>query len=570
MGRLSEFSFRTREKHLQTLERERFDLLVIGGGITGAGIVRDAALRGLRVALVERCDFASGTSSRSSKLIHGGLRYLPQGDVGLVMEAAHERRVLRRIAPHLARPIQFLYPVHGRSGYAKLSAGLWTFDRMARVIKDERNQMLDRDETLRLETLLRPDQVYGAALYYEYLTDDARLVIENIKAAAALGATIVNYATVKELIAEDGRLTGAVVQDTQTDAEISVHAKVVVNAAGPWVDAVRLLQGNGERPRLHLTKGIHLVLRHERLPVSRIVVMDAPDKRAVFVVPRGSVVYLGTTDTDYEGRYDNPQITRDDALYLLAAANATFDIEALDLDDVVGAWAGLRPLLHQEGKKATEISRKDEILTGPTGLLSIAGGKLTTYRKMAERAVDVVVEQLTALGEKLPPAKGNSETAPLCGGETGDDITAFAARLKLRWPDVASDIVDRLVATYGSNGERLVEAMVGDPSLAERCAPGVPVTRGEVAYAVRDEMAMTLEDFLERRARLFLWDIHNGLTVAAEAARIMGELLRWDAARREAEVAAYKRHVQDVKTFTSPPQLLEPVAAVRTDARVTA
>jgi glycerol-3-phosphate dehydrogenase len=549
MARPADFSFRTRAKNLETLAREQFDLLVIGGGITGAGIARDAVLRGLRVALVERRDFAAGTSSRSSKLIHGGLRYLQQGDVGLVMEAAHERRVLRRLVPHLARPIQMLVPVHSRGSYAKLSAGLWTYDRMARVLKDERNEMLSRDETLGLEPLLRAEHLYGAGMYYEYLTDDARLVVETIISAAALGAAVANYAEVIDLITEGGRLNGAVVRDTMTDADLAVRAKVVVNAAGPWVDAVRLLQGDGERPRLHLTKGIHLVLPCERLPVSRIVVMNTPDHRAVFVVPRGSIVYLGTTDTDYEGRYDDPWITLDDVRYLLAAANATFTVERLDLDDVVGAWAGLRPLLHQEGKKPTEISRKDEIMVGPTGLLSIAGGKLTTYRKMAERVVDMVVQRLSEHGQRPSEKKGDSDRALLNGGETGDDIGGFTARLTARWPQVPADVVERLVSVYGSNGERMVEAMVGDPRLAERCAPGLAVTRGEVAYAVRDEMALTLEDFLERRARLFLWDPHNGLTVAAEVARLMGDALGWSAQRRAAEIASYQRHVREVKTF---------------------
>jgi len=552
MSRPAEFSWRTRARNLDTLAREAFDLLVIGGGITGAGIVRDASLRGLRVALAERRDFATGTSSRSSKLIHGGLRYLPQGDVGLVIEAANERRVLRRIAPHLARPIQMLYPVHSRSGYATISAGLWTYDRMARVLKEERNRMLGRDETLAIEPLLRPEKIYGAGLYYECLTDDARLVVETITAAAALGAVLVNYAPVVQLLTEGGRLTGAVLRDATTDAEIPVRAKAVVNAAGPWVDEVRLMQGGDERPRLHLTKGIHLIVPHERLPVSRCVVMNTPDKRSVFVVPRGAVAYLGTTDTDYQGRYDDPSITLEDVHYLLAAANATFAVDRLGLDDVVGAWAGLRPLLHEEGKKATEISRKDEMMIGPTGLISIAGGKLTTYRKMGERVVDKVVEQLRARGARMPERTGDSEREPLSGGDTGEDIDAFTTRLAHRWPEVPADIVGRLVSLYGSTGERLVEAMVGDPSLAQRCAPESPVTRGEVAHAVREEMALTLEDILERRARVFLWDIHNGLTIAEPVAHLMGERLGWDAARCAAEVATYRDHVRDVKTFSAP------------------
>lgn len=549
MRRPVEFSHRTRTRALETLDQEPFDLLVIGGGITGAGIARDAALRGLRVLLAERRDFAVGTSSRSSKLIHGGVRYLQQGDVGLVMEAANERRVLRRLVPYLARPIQMLVPAQRRSGYAKLSAGLWTFDRMARVSHDERNQMLDQEETVRLEPLLRADKIYGAALYYECLTDDARLVLENIKSAAAFGATAVNYVRVERLVIEDGKLVGAVVRDTLGDAAIEIRARVAVNAAGPWVDEVRLLQGGGEKPRLHLTKGIHLIVPRERLPVLRSVVMTARDRRPVFAVPRGDTVYLGTTDTNYDGRYDDPAITREDAQYLLDAANDTFDVSPLGFEDVVGAWAGLRPLLHQEGKKPQEISRKDEIMVGPTGLISIAGGKLTTYRKMAERVVDMVIERLVQLGGKKPHKLGDSDSELLSGGATDEDLAAFIARLRAKWPEADAAVVERLVSTYGSNGSRIVEGMIADPVLGERAAPDVPLTRGEVAYAVRDEMALSLEDVLERRARLFLWDVHNGLTVAPRVADWMAQLLGWSPDRRRTELAAYEDHVRDVKGF---------------------
>lgn len=552
MPRPPEFSFRTRRRNFERLANEKFDLLIIGGGITGAGIARDAVLRGLSVALVERRDYAVGTSSRSSKMIHGGLRYLQQGDVGLVMEAANERRVLRRLAPHLARPIKVIVPVHGRSGYAKISAGLWTFDRMARVNKDERNQMLGAKETLALVPNLREETVYGAGVYYECLTDDARLVMANIRSAAALGAVAVNYARVTSFLSEDGRLTAAVVHDSVSGTAFPVHAKLIVNAAGPWVDAVRALQGAEEEAKLHLTKGVHLVVPSERLPVSHIVIMNARDKRSVFAVPHGDVVYLGTTDTDYDGRLDDPPVTTEDAQYLLDAANSYFDVEPLTLGDVVGAWAGLRPLLHQEGKKPTEISRKDEIIVGPTGLISIGGGKLTTYRRMAERIVAMVMTRLQELGAEPPPKRGESDQERLCGGDIDEDVDQYAAELERRWPRVPADIVGRLVRLYGSDGERMIEAMAADPKLARRCGPDSPVTQGEVRYTVREEMVMTLEDYLERRGRLFLWDVHNGLQVAQEVAEIMGELLDWDRKRIDAEVAGYRRHVEDVKAFCPP------------------
>jgi len=442
-----------------------------------------------------------------------------------------------------------------------MSAGLFTYDRMARVLKEERNQMLNRDEALSMESLLRPEKIYGAAFYYEYLTDDARLVLDCIKAAAALGAVVTNYSAVTSLLIESDHLVGAIVRDELSSAEVPVRAKVVVNAAGPWVDAVRLLQDAEEKQRLRLTKGIHLVVPVERLPVNHCVVWNAPDKRPIFAIRRGKVAYLGTTDTDYEGRYDDPPITVEDANYLLDAANSIFKVDRLGVDDVVGAWAGLRPLLHQEGKKPQEISRKDEIMVGATGLISIAGGKLTTFRKMAERVTDMVVEHLSQMGVKVPEKVGNSEHEPISGGDIAEDVDAFVSHLKQRWARVPEDVVERVAGIYGSNGERMVEAMANDPKLARRCAPAAAVTQSEVAYAVREEMSMTLQDFLERRSRLFLWDVDNGLQVAPEAARLMGDLLGWDAARVESELEDYRQHVREVKAFLSSAEVAGPQKA---------
>jgi glycerol-3-phosphate dehydrogenase len=546
----NELSSRSRSSVLARLERESFDVLVIGGGITGVGIARDAALRGLKVALVERRDFASGTSSRSSKLIHGGVRYLQQGDVGLVMEAANERRILRRLAPHLATPIPMLVPVYSRGGYAKLKVGLWTFDRMARVGEGEQYQMLDREQTIAAEPLLRTEALYGAGTYFENLTDDARLVLATAKHAAALGAAMVNYLPVTRLLLESGAVIGAEVTDAFQQQTIAVHARVVVNAAGPWVDSVREMLGT-ETARLHLTKGIHLVLPRERLPVSRIVVMQARDRRSAFVVPRDGMVYLGTTDTDYEGPFDDPQITEEDAGYLLDAAGRTFDVPPITLDEVTGAWAGLRPLLHEEGKSPSEISRKDEIMVSATGLISIAGGKLTTFRRMAERTSDMVCARLKELGSGPFKSLGNSDNTPLSGGETGEDVASFAARLKSKWPSTA-DLVDRLVRLYGTEAQQIVEGIVGDPAMGERMAPNSPLTRAEVEHAVRCEVAATVEDVLERRTRLFLFARDNGLPEAPCVARTMGRMLDWSEARMQQEVAQYVAHVQHVKGFTGP------------------
>lgn len=550
MSRPVEFSFRTRARNARALGEGRFDLVVIGGGITGAGVARDAALRGLSVALLERRDFASGTSSRSSKLVHGGLRYLQQGDVGLVREAATERYVVRRLAPHLARPVQMLFPIYSRASYAKMSAGLWTYDRLASISDAERHHMLGRDEALALEPRLRAEKLYAAGLYYEYLTDDARLVIEVIKAAATLGAVVANYCAVEDFLFDGERLDGVVARDQLTGDAFEVRGRVVVNAAGPWVDAVRLLSEPHDQPRLRLTKGVHLGIRTERIGLSRIVVMNAPDKRGVFAIPRGGVTYLGTTDTFYDSPEDYPSVTMDDVVYLLESANRTFAVDPpLTPDDVVNGWAGLRPLLYQEGKAPSELSRKDEVMVAGNGLISVAGGKLTTFRRMAERVVDMVAERLQAQGLAVPPRRGASDASMLGSGDTGPDIDAFAARLKERWPRLDAAIVDRLVPLYGSHAERMVDAIAADPLLGERYDATLPVTRAELEYAVREEMVLTLTDFLERRSRLLLWDADLGRRLVDPVARAMGEQLGWDAARVRDEARRYRELAEHLRTF---------------------
>ncbi len=552
MGSSAEFSFRTRAESLRALAEQRFDLIVIGGGITGAGVARDAALRGLSVALVERRDFASGTSSRSSKLIHGGLRYLQQGDVGLVREAATERYAVRRIAPHLARPVQMLVPAASRASYAKLSVGLWTYDRLAGVAENERYRMLGKAEVVALEPKLRAEHIYGAGLYYEYLTDDARLVIEVVKSAAALGAVIANYAAVEEFALENDRVSGVVIRDQLTGDSLAVRGSVVINAAGPWVDAVRLLSEPGYAPRLRLTKGIHLCVPTARIGLSHIVVMNARDKRGVFAIPRGDVVYLGTTDTDYPEPEDYPTITQDDVDYLLDAANRTFDVDPpLVTEDIVGAWAGLRPLLHQDGKKPSELSRKDEIMVGSGGLISIAGGKLTTFRRMSERVVDLACERLRPRVD--PSRRGKSAEALLGSGATGDDLDAFAAGLRARYAGVDERVIQRLVVLYGSHAEDLVDAIASDAVQGERFAAGLPVTRAEVEYAIRNEMALTLEDFMERRSRLLLWQPDSGLAAVGGVASAMGALLGWDSERVRDEIARYRALVERLKSFAGDP-----------------
>jgi glycerol-3-phosphate dehydrogenase len=535
----SPFSPETREATLAALPTADLDLLVVGGGITGAGVARDAALRGLAVALVERTDWAAGTSSRSSKLIHGGVRYLEMGDVGLVRESANERAVLRRLAPHLAEPVRMVMPTYSRTAHAKLGVGLWTFERIATVAPDEGYEMWDRDAALAAEPLLDASRLHGAAVFTEYLTDDARLVLETVKGAHAAGALCANHLEAIEIA--DGV---ASLRDRLTERVLRVRSRAVVNAAGPWVDEVRRRARALTGARLHLTKGIHLVVPHARLPVRHIVVMQARDRRSAFAVPRDGITYLGTTDTDYGPPADHPAVDRADADYLLDAAQRTFAGPALAVADVRGAWAGLRPLLHEEGKRPSEISRKDEIMTAESGLVSIAGGKLTTHRRMAERVVDLVVRRL---GRRVDPCR--TDAVPLPGGAlAAEDLAPLARTLGERLPGLGPAGAARLVRLYGTGCRDLLARVERDPRAADPL-PGTDVRRAEIDLVLDDEMALTLGDILERRTRLLLFDPEQGLACAEAVAAIAATRLGWDAARTATELAEYRALAADLRRF---------------------
>ncbi|HLY37545.1 MAG TPA: glycerol-3-phosphate dehydrogenase/oxidase [Candidatus Binatia bacterium] len=533
----SPFSPETRAANLESLPHRDLDLLVIGGGITGAGVARDAALRGLSVALIERTDWAAGTSSRSSKLIHGGVRYLEMGDVGLVREAANERIVLRRIAPHLTRPVRLVLPTYGRTTHMKLSLGLRLFETLATVPDDEHYETWTRETALRTVPLLDGARLHGAVVFTEYVTDDARLVLDTVRGAHAAGAWCMNHAEVTELGGER-----ATVRDRLGGRTVAVRARVVVNAAGPWVDEVRRRAGALAGARLHLTKGIHLVVPRARLPVEQIVVMQAADKRSAFAVPRGPVTYLGTTDTDYDAPTDHPEVTAEDADYLLDAANRTFAGPPLRREDVAAAWAGLRPLLHEEGKRPSEISRKDEIMGAENGLVSIAGGKLTTHRRMAERVVDLVVRRLD---REAGPCR--TEAVPLPNGELPPpELVALEATVAAR---LGATAAERLVRLYGAGAARLLARIDADPAAGEVLSAEAGVVRAEIDAAIDDGMALTLEDILERRTRLLLFDARQGLGCVDAVAAIAAHRLGWDAARTADEIARYRGLAESLRRF---------------------
>lgn len=413
------FSGLDRKNKLEQLTTEEFDILVIGGGITGAGIALDGATRGLKVAVVEMQDFAGGTSSRSTKLVHGGLRYLKQFQIGVVAEVGRERAIVYENGPHVTTPEWMLLPFHkgGTFGSFSTSIGLKVYDFLAQVKKGERRKMLSPTETLKKEPLVKNKNLKGGGYYVEYRTDDARLTIEVMKAAIAKGALAINYVKSNNFIYDDNRqIIGADIVDVQTGEAYKVKAKQVVNAAGPWVDEVRGKDYAKNNKQLRLTKGVHIVFDQSVFPLRQAVYFDTPDKRMVFAIPRDGKTYVGTTDTVYEADKLHPKVNKADRDYIIEAIHYMFPKVNITKDDVESSWSGVRPLIFEKGKDPSEISRKDEIWEGESGLLTIAGGKLTGYRKMAENIVDVAVKRMPGHGFS---EKTQTEHLPISGGDFG-------------------------------------------------------------------------------------------------------------------------------------------------------
>jgi glycerol-3-phosphate dehydrogenase len=509
---------------LARLERETFDLVVIGGGITGAGIAREAVIRGLSVALLEARDHASGTSSRSSKLIHGGLRYLAMGDVSLVRSTALERKVIHRLAPHLAEPRWMVVPARSRAGLMKLRAGVAAYEKLGAVEEKDLHRNWGRGELAEQEPLLDRERFAFACVYREYLTDDARLVLANLRAAADRGAAVLNYAPVVAISGGSGATDGVEAECALSGHQLRVRGRCVINAAGPWVDAVRRLEDGEARPRLTLSKGIHVVVPAERLPVRNMLILSAPDRRSIFVIRRGAAVYLGTTDTLYGKDHHWPAIEREDVEYLLAPVARDLTCDPLAPEEIVAAWSGLRPLISEAGKLPSEISRKDEVWVGPRRVISIAGGKLTGYRPMAREAVERAAK---VCGLALAPEPADEPTLP--GGDFAGELDAFAASLG-RTNRLSEDAALRLARLYGSEAGAVLERG------AKPLAPGALAVTGEVAWAVEVEGAVHLEDVLYRRTRTALYDVTERETVVESMAAQMAAVRGWDHAQREAEI----------------------------------
>lgn len=543
-----------RDQALDRLRSTDFDVVVIGGGITGAGVALDAASRGLRTALVERDDFASGTSSRSSKLVHGGLRYLQQGDIKLVYQALAERQRLRRNAPHLVRILPFLLPVFTRDGLFDrklawaLGKAMWMYDLTGGARIGKLHQRLDTDEVLDYMPTLPADRLAGGYLYYDAATDDARLTLAVARTAAIdHGAVVVNRAAVVGLDrAPDGRLAGVRVgaeHDDGTSEEIDVSAAVVVSATGVWADQVRGLGQESTPDTIRPAKGIHITVPWDKVRNEIAVVIPVPkDRRSVFVVPWGDQTYIGTTDTDYDGPLDDPQCTPDDVAYLLRAINASVDGEITE-DDITGTWAGLRPLVKaSESGRTADLSRMHRVQVDDDGLVTISGGKLTTYREMAEDTVDAVVDSLGDRVTSRVHRSARTKDLPLRGARGYQEVCDQAEELAATAGLTEAEVV-HLADRYGGEARVLLAMIEHEPALGTRLADGHPYLRAEIVHAARYEMARDLDDVLTRRVPLRLRDADTAMTVAPEAAALLAPELGWSDEETERHAADFVRAV---------------------------
>jgi glycerol-3-phosphate dehydrogenase len=519
------------------------DVLVVGAGATGAGVALDAASRGLSVVCVDRGDLASGTSSKSSKLIHGGLRYLESYDVGLVYEGVNERQLLQRLAPHLVRPMEFVYPIFGDTARVRLvGIGLTTYDVLAGFRNVRRHQKVSAEEAVSKAPALAGSGLLRAYVYGDCATDDARLVLANVVAARRFGATVLTYTDAVRLLHDDaGKCCGATVSDRLTGASYDIRARYVVNATGVWVDALRLQEEGEAAPMVRPSKGVHLVVDHARVPLlnaSILMPSRQGDGRSMFAIPWGRQTILGTTDTAYDGPLDAVDVDAEDVEYILDACNALF-ASSLSADDVVGAWAGCRPLLRgSDDEGMSDLSRRHSLTEGAGGLLTITGGKLTTYRRMAKDVVDRVV----ARDGRRAPCR--TDELNLGCARPYDDVVAEVRSAAALVGVTGDDLAETLVRQHGEAAPDVVALAADDPSLASVLSPAAAHLAAEVVYAARHEGAATLDDVFSRRTRLALRARDAALPAATLAASLLARETGRDEAWAAAQVASYEAAVR--------------------------
>lgn len=527
------FSSINRKERIQNLQNNQFDLLVIGGGITGAGIALDASSRGMSVALIEMQDFSAGTSSRSTKLVHGGLRYLEHLELGLVREVGREREIVHGNAAHIVIPEKMILPIieDGNLGEFTTSLALYVYDFLAGVKKEEHRRMLSREETVEKVPLIDSELLKSGALYYEYKTDDSRLTIEVLKKASEFGVVSLNYSKADSFIYRENQVCGVKFTDLIHKEQYEINAKHIVNATGPWVDILRKEDKSLEGKRIRHTKGIHIVVEKERFPLNHAIYFDTGDKRMVFAIPRKNIVYIGTTDTDYNENLESPSITKQDVHYLLESVNRIAPSAKLRNDDVKSAWAGLRPLIHEDGKAPSELSRKDEIFHSDTGLISIAGGKLTGYRIMAKNVVKIVAKRLEKEEDKKF-ATSQTKNMRLSGGEFPfyPEMGRLIDYADMKYDEakqtgISIEDFKKLFWRYGTNIEFVTNKAFdayNDLKDTEKAW-----LFAEIWYCVNYESCETLRDFFIRRTSMIFFEIENIPKVMEFVVSVMADMLNW-------------------------------------------
>lgn len=545
-----EFTALNRQHYIQSLASQTFDLLIIGGGITGAGIALDATLRGMKTALVEMQDFAAGTSSRSTKLIHGGLRYLKQGEIRLVSEVGKEREIVYENGPHVTSPEWMLLPIYkdGTFGRFATSIGLRLYDFLAGVKKSERRRMLSPQETIEKERLLKRSFLQRAGYYVEYRTDDARLTIEVIKAAVQNGATCLNYAKAETFnYSDDNEVNGIICVDQLTDRQFPICAKKIVNASGPWVDTIREKDGSRNGKGLQLSKGVHIVIDQHFFPLNQAVYFDTLDGRMVFAIPRNGKVYVGTTDTFYKKDPINPRMTVHDRRYLIDSIHHMFPKVNIHEEHIESSWAGVRPLILEEGKDPSEISRKDEIWQSDSGLITIAGGKLTGYRKMAEVIVDLIAKKYKKEEDrKFIPCK--TKHFPISGGNVGGS-TGFKTFKEKHTHEgmkigLTLDEASHLSSVYGSNVKELFKIIASIKS-KETHAKLPILLLAKLHYALKHEMAVTPMDFFMRRTDYCFFGMQTVKRYKTVVINYMATFFQWSGEEIQKYTAELEQVLQE-------------------------
>ncbi|MFS0783021.1 glycerol-3-phosphate dehydrogenase/oxidase [Bacillus sp. 1P06AnD] len=545
------FSNLERSETLKKMSGEEYDVFVVGGGITGSGIALDAVTRGMKVGLCEMQDFAGGTSSRSTKLVHGGLRYLKQFEVQMVAEIGKERAIVYENGPHVTTPEWMLLPMYtgGTFGPFTTSIGLRVYDFLAGVKKSERRTMLSKGEALKKEPLLKKKGLKGGGYYVEYRTDDARLTIEVAKKAKEFGADLVNYTAVEEFIYQNGRVAGVKVKDRMTGDTYEIKAKKVVNATGPWVDELREKDGSKGGKTLQLTKGVHIVLDQEKFPLKQAIYFDTEDGRMVFAIPRGNKAYVGTTDTFYDTDPIAPHPTKEDRSYLIDAIQYMFPEATITEDDIESSWAGVRPLILEEGKDPSEISRKDEVWVSNSGLITIAGGKLTGYRKMSEQVVDKVSEQFKE--EKYKLFDGcQTEHLPISGGNVGGSkrFEGYVDKQVKKGMELglSKEEASELVHSYGTNVTKLFSLIQEGHEDMEKFHLSKEVY-ARLVYAIREESLATPVDFFLRRTGALLFNIKWVYEWKEAVIEYMSSIFNWSDKQKQ----EYKTELEKELTYAT-------------------